>query len=142
MIRIFLPKFFLLLVLASVICKVPTVLADDITKESIQAYYLALENHNVVKLEKYYANDIIYEDIATGDIIKGRAKTVEFVKAFLKSSPGVKVKATNIIFDTGLASVEWLMSAGSGADAWSVRGATVIEYENSVITRISDYWNN
>lgn len=142
MIRVFSASRFLLFTLLAFGLNVQAAEGQKLTKTDVQAYYQALEDHQMTKLEKFYASNIVYEDVATGDVVKGRKQARIFVKSFLESSPGLKVKASHIIVDESSAAVEWLMSGGSGKDAWSVRGASVIEHKNGLMTRISDYWNN
>ncbi|MEH6442679.1 MAG: nuclear transport factor 2 family protein [Oceanospirillaceae bacterium] len=142
MYRVFLSRYLLLLTLLPAAFNAYAVNNQELTKAAVKVYYSALENHDIAKLGSYYAQDITYEDIATGEVIKGRDQALEYVKSFLESSPGLKVKATQVVFDADSASVEWVMSAGSGKDAWSVRGASVINHKNGLMTRVSDYWNN
>ena len=89
-----------------------------------------------------YRDDIIYEDIATGDRETGRKNVSAFVDNFLKGTPDVVIKPTSIVLEENLASVEWVMSAGTGANAWSTRGVAIIEYKDGLMYRVTDYWNN
>ncbi len=116
--------------------------AESPRKEAIRAYYQALSSNDMKTIVNSYSENITYEDIATGDKVTGRKDAGAFVESFLKGTPGVSIKPSNIIVDGDQASVEWLMSAGKGKDAWSIRGVAIIVYKNGLMSRVSDYWNN
>ena len=42
---------------------------------------------------------------------------------------------------SGRAAVEWVMSGGTGEEAWSVRGVCVLETREGKISRATDYWD-
>jgi len=115
--------------------------AAEIDEARIKAYYAAWSGGNLDTLMGYFAPNAVYEDVATGDLSTGTDAIRAFAKKFLEATPGVKVEPTSILIGTESAAVEWTMSAGAGAEAWSVRGVAMLKHEGGQITRATDYWN-
>ena len=115
--------------------------AAEIDEARIKAYYAAWSGGNLDTLMGYFAPNAVYEDVATGDLSTGTDAIRAFAKKFLEATPGVKVEPTSILIGTESAAVEWTMSAGTGAEAWSVRGVAMLKHEGGQITRATDYWN-
>ncbi|PVZ68811.1 nuclear transport factor 2 family protein [Pelagibaculum spongiae] len=114
----------------------------SLTSADVSRYYQALSTHQIDLVGSFYDQNITYEDVATGESTKGNAAAIAFVKKFLEATPGVKVETQKVVVAANFATVEWLMSAGKGKNAWNVRGVSVIEHSNGKMTRVSDYWNN
>jgi steroid delta-isomerase-like uncharacterized protein len=115
--------------------------ADELTETRLEAYYAAWNSGKVEEVMSFFAPDVVYEDVATGDLAKGTEAVRAFAKKFLEGTPGVQVKPTSMLIGPASAAVEWTMSAGTGEEAWSVRGAAVLQHANGLITRATDYWN-
>lgn len=115
--------------------------AAELTERDIRNYYQAWSDGDVDALMAYFAETIVYEDVATGDLARGRDEVRKFAATFLAETPGVKVTPTRVLVGKDGAAVEWTMGAGEGDDAWSVRGACMLEHANGRITRATDYWN-
>jgi limonene-1,2-epoxide hydrolase len=116
--------------------------AVELTEEKIRAYYAAWTEGNLENLMSYFTADAVYEDVATGDLSTGKEKVRAFAKKFLDGTPGVKVEPTSILVGKDSAAVEWTMSAGTGDEAWSVRGVAILKHRDGQITRATDYWNS
>ena len=112
-----------------------------IDEAAVEAYYAAWSNHDIKTVVGYFTEDCIYEDVATGDLAQGHDELRAFAKKFLDDTPGVKVVPQSITIGKKRAAVEWLMSGGSGADAWSVRGVAILEIKDGLFSRATDYWN-
>lgn len=124
----------------SIVCV--CVSAADLTEDRVRAYYAAWSSGEVDELMTYFAPDVVYEDVATGELAKGPDEVRAFASKFLAGSPGVKVQPTSILLGERAAAVEWTMGAGSGADAWTVRGVTVLQHRDGQIARATDYWDS
>ncbi|HJP35782.1 MAG TPA: nuclear transport factor 2 family protein [Gammaproteobacteria bacterium] len=134
----------LVLALASVLiaCNgVASATAAEITEETIETYYAAWSNHDVDAVMAYFTDDCVYEDVATGDLATGEKEIRAFAKKFLDGTPDVKVTPASITIGGARAAVEWIMSAGSGDEAWSVRGVAILVLRDGRISRATDYWD-
>ena len=115
--------------------------AGELTEERVRAYYAAWSSGNVNEVMTFFTPDVVYEDVATGELAKGAAEVRGFATKFLSESPGVKVEPTSILVGEHSAAVEWTMGAGTGKDAWTVRGVAVLEHRRGQIARATDYWD-
>ncbi len=116
--------------------------AAELTADDIRAYYGAWSEGNLDKVMGYFTADAVYEDVATGDLATGKDAVRAFAKKFLDNTPGVRVDPTSVLVGDASAAVEWTMSAGTGSEAWSVRGVAIIEHSGGRITKATDYWNS
>ncbi len=115
--------------------------AAELGEDRVRAYYAAWSSGKVEEVMPYFTSDVVYEDVATGDLAKGPDEVRAFASKFLSSTPGVKIEPTRILIGDRTAAVEWTMSAGSGTDAWSVRGVAILEHRDGQIARATDYWD-
>lgn len=136
------PKTTLSRVLALMLAMVATCAsAGELTEQRVRAYYAAWSSGNVNEVMTFFTPDVVYEDVATGELAKGAAEVRGFAAKFLSESSGVKVEPTSILVGEHSAAVEWTMGAGTGKDAWTVRGVAVLEHRKGQITRATDYWD-
>lgn len=116
--------------------------AAELDEARVRAYYTAWTSANVDALMTYFTPDTVYEDVATGELARGAAEVRAFATKFLQSSPGVSVEPTSILVGAHSAAVEWTMKAGTGKDAWEVRGVAILQHHDGQITRATDYWDS
>ncbi len=115
--------------------------ANALTKDSIKAYYTAWSSGDVAYIMNVFSEDIIYEDVATGERSTGQTQVRVFSEQFLQENPGIRIEPTSILVGASRIAVEWTMSAGKGAEFWQVRGAAIMKYSDGKITHVTDYWN-
>lgn len=115
--------------------------AGELTENRVRAYYAAWSSGNVNEVMTFYTPDVAYEDVATGELAKGAAEVRGFAVKFLEGSPGVKVEPTSVLIGERFAAIEWTMGAGTGKDAWTVRGVAILEHRDGQIARATDYWD-
>lgn len=115
--------------------------AAELTEQTLRAYYAAWSSGKVDSVMGYFGPGIVYEDVATGELADGPDAVRAFAQKFLDGTPGVKVQPSSILIGPTSAAVEWTMSAGTGAEAWRVRGAAILQHADGRITRATDYWN-
>ena len=89
----------------------------------------------------YFSTDIVYEDVPKAEIAKGPAEVKAFVEKFFTDFAGARLAVSSVTVGETGAAAEWIISGGSGEDAWSVRGASVMEHAEGKISRVTDYWD-
>lgn len=118
------------------------VAAAELSEARLRAYYAAWSSGKVEEVMSYFAPDTVYEDVATGELATGTTEVRAFATKFLQSSPGVTVEPTSILIGDHAAAVEWTMKAGTGKDAWSARGAAILQHRDGQIVRATNYWDS
>ncbi|MBK6656915.1 MAG: nuclear transport factor 2 family protein [Proteobacteria bacterium] len=126
----------------SLLANAPFAAATGLTDARVRAYYAAWSSGKVDEVMTYFAPNTVYEDVATGELATGTAEVHAFATKFLQSSPGVSVEPTSILVGEHSAAVEWTMKAGTGKEAWSVRGVAILQHRDGQILRATDYWDS
>lgn len=116
--------------------------AGELSEGDLNVYFEAWSAGDVDKIMANFGNEIVYEDVTTGDLSISREEVRAFVRKFLDATPGVKLVPSNMVITNSKAAIEWTMSAGSGDDAWQVRGVSIMQHKNGEIIRVTDYWND
>lgn len=116
--------------------------AGELGEGDINRYFEAWSASDVDKIMSYFGDGIVYEDVTTEELSTGGKEVRAFTQKFLNSTPGVKLIPNNIIISNNKAAIEWVMSAGTGDEAWEIRGVSIMQHENGKITRVTDYWND
>ena len=115
--------------------------ADTITEASVESYYAAWTKGDVDAVMGYFTDDIVYADVATGARSSGTAEVRAFVQKFVDNYAGVKLSAASVTIGKSSAAVEWVMSGGSGEEAWSIPGVCVFKIVDGRFSSATDYWN-
>ena len=115
--------------------------AEEMTADAMRAYYAAWSSGDVDAIMAYYTDEIVYADVATGARASGTQDVRAFAQKFVDENPGVKLTTASITIAESSAAVEWVMSGGTGADAWSVPGVCVFKLDGGRISSATDYWN-
>ena len=113
----------------------------EINKANIETYYEAWTQGDVDTIMGYFTDDIVYEDVATGALNTGAEAVRGFAQGFADKYKGVSLVPASVVIGHGGAAVEWVMSGGTGEEAWSVRGVCVLETRKGKISRATDYWD-
>ncbi len=116
--------------------------AAELSETRLRAYYSAWSSGDVEGVMSYFTPATVYEDVATGELATGTAEVRAFATKFLESSPGVSVEPTSILIGERSAADEWTMKAGTGKEAWSVRGVAILQHRDGQIVRATDYWDS
>jgi steroid delta-isomerase-like uncharacterized protein len=106
--------------------------------------------HDTGKVDLVFAADGVYEDVALGEVKRGRAEIKTFLRENFVAVPDFKVELTRA-FSTGDRAVcEWVMSGTHTGDytdlpatgkSFSVRGASVVLVEGGRIKHWTDYYD-
>lgn len=118
-----------------------TATAADVNEDWMRAYYAAWTKGDVDAVMGHFSKEIVYADVATGDRAAGTQEVRAFVQKFVDTNPGVELTTASITIAKSSAAVEWVMSGGSGDEAWSVPGVCIFQLDNGRISRATDYWN-
>jgi steroid delta-isomerase-like uncharacterized protein len=106
----------------------------------------AWSTHDPDKLIQFYTDDVVYEDVAYGELNHGRAELRKFAAEFFEEVPDLKLEVVGSSTYQGRGFVEWVLS---GTDKgiyktgkkFSVRGASVFETRAGKCSSNKDYYN-
>lgn len=106
----------------------------------------AWSTHDPDKLIQFYTDDVVYEDVAYGEVNHGKAELRKFAADFFEAVPDLKLEVVSSSTHNDRGYVEWVFS---GTDKgiyktgkkFSVRGASVFEMRGGKCSSNKDYYN-
>ncbi len=110
----------------------------------------AWSSHDVEKVVSLFTEDCVYEDVTLGVVNRGTTELETFARATFEAFPDFKIQLTSSFVAGNWAGAEWAMSATHKGNLpglpatgkrFSIRGATIYEFQGNKIRRNSDYWD-
>jgi len=111
-----------------------------------------LNSHDVDKFTSLFAENSIYEEVASGRSYKKREKIAIYIGSTISGIPDTNFETVNILANDSLAVIEWIWK-GTNSVGWAdmglpatnkyfeLRGLSIMVIKNGLITRNSDYWD-
>ena len=111
-----------------------------------------LNSHDVNKFTSLFAEQCLYEEIASGRSYTNRDKISVYIGSTISGIPDTKFETVNILAYDSIAVVEWIWK-GTNSVGWTdigipatnkyfeLRGISIMLIENGLIKRNSDYWD-
>jgi len=124
----------------------------QINKTIAKSFIETLNSHDINKFTELFAENGIYEEIASGRSYRTREKIAIYIGSTISGIPDTKFETINILATDSLAVVEWIWK-GTNSVGWAemglpatnkyfeLRGLSIMVIENGLITRNSDYWD-
>ncbi len=112
----------------------------------------AWSKHDVDKIISLFVDDCLYEEVASGRKFTSKKAIAGYAKSTLSGVPDTDIETVSVIASDHLAMVEWIWK-GTNTVGWpsmgipatnkyfEVRGTSVMNIENKLIKRNSDYWD-
>jgi len=111
-----------------------------------------LNSHDVDKFTSLFAENCIYEEVASGRSYKTREKIAIYIGSTISGIPDTKFETINILANDSVAVIEWIWK-GTNTVGWTdmglpatnkyfeLKGTSLMIIKNGFITRNSDYWD-
>ena len=121
-------------------------------KSIARQFMEAWNNHDSVKVASFFTENFKYEDLAFNFELSANKDTLtNFVHTAILAIPDSRFEITSITANDSMAVVEWIWK-GTVPKVWfpndsitknsfSVRGVSVMEIQNGLIKRNTDYYN-
>ncbi len=106
----------------------------------------AWNSHDAEKMLPLFTGDVVYEDVAFGEVSHGREEVRKFFQAEIAAVPDLELKLLRSHISDGHGTIEWTFS-GTDKDVFktgkkfSVRGVSVIELRDGKISRNLDFYD-
>ena len=133
---------FTMLLLPSVAAKS----ADDHDSSIAEKWVAGWNSHDADKLVSAFTSDVVYEDVAFGEVSHGAAELRKFAASEFAAVPDLSIKLLHSYVHDGHGMIEWSFS-GTDKDIFktgkkfSVRGASVIDVRGGKISRSLDFYD-
>ena len=111
-----------------------------------EKWIAAWNSHNPDKMFSLFTDDIVYEDVAFGEVSHGSAELRKFAASEFEGVPDLELKLLRADIHGGHGTIEWMFS---GTDKgvfktgkeFSVRGVSVIDMRDGKISRNLDFYD-
>jgi len=115
---------------------------------AVAAKWIAAWNsHNPDKMLSLFTDDIVYEDVAFGEVSHGSTELRKFAASEFEGVPDLELKLLRANIHDGHGTIEWIFS-GTDKDVFktgkkfSVRGVSVIDMRDDKIFRNLDFYDS
>ena len=116
-------------------------IATALEESAVRDYFAGWDTADITKVMSYFSADIVYEDVPKAEIAKGTSEVKVFIGKFFTDFAGARLAVESVTVGESGAAAEWTISGGSGEEAWSLRGASVMKHKNGKISKVTDYWD-
>jgi steroid delta-isomerase-like uncharacterized protein len=111
-----------------------------------EKWIAAWNSHDPDKMLALFTDDVVYEDVAFGEVSHGKAELRKFFLSEIEGVPDLELKLERADIRGGHGTIEWTFS---GTDKgvyktgkrFSVRGISVIDLRGGKISRNVDYYD-
>jgi steroid delta-isomerase-like uncharacterized protein len=124
-------------------------MATDVER-MLEDYLAAWNSHDAEKIASFFTDDGVHEDVAIGEVNRGKEQLKAFASYTFTTFPDFKLERTSSFVAGDWRGSEWIMSGTHTGDipgipttgkSFSIRGASISELREGKIRRNSDYWN-
>ncbi len=109
-----------------------------------------LSSHDADRFLSLFTDDCVYEDVAFGVVNRVKRELRTFIEGIFGAFPDFRIDLKSHFVAGEWAAMEWVMTGTHEGDLagmpathkrFSIRGASVVEFNSAQIKRISDYWD-
>jgi steroid delta-isomerase-like uncharacterized protein len=109
-----------------------------------------LSAHELDGLVQLFTDDVIYEDVTLGVVNRGKEALRTFAARFITVFPDVTLELSLTFATATRGGAEWVMRGTHSVDlpevrargkCMELRGASILEFAEGKIQRVSDYWD-
>lgn len=114
-------------------------------------YTAAWNSHDIERILSFFTDDVVYEDVALGMVMRGKKELEDFISSMLVDFPDFKFETKSGFNTIDRSAGEWVMTGTfahscipgvpATGKSFSLRGASIIEFRGGKIGRNTDYWN-
>ncbi len=116
--------------------------AQDINT-TLDAYMSAWNAHDKKRIESFYADDVVWYDLAYDSTLKGKTTVSKAIlKAFLVSTPDMYwVKSGDIFNSHDTIIYEWIYGGTSKGERFEIKGISTTTFKDGKIITQKDYYD-
>lgn len=116
----------------------------------VRQLFLTWSDHDVSRLETLFADDGVYEDVPPQKVYRGQNEIKGFMSAIWTWAPDIAFTLNSVVQMGDTVVTEWTMHGTqtgpiggipASGESFSVRGASVVKFDEGKIVRHSDYYD-
>lgn len=124
-------------------------------RKVVDELYAAWSLHEPDRVDAILTDDAVYEDVASGQIRRGKSEIKDLIRAAFTFAPDFRVTLVSFSFTGDAATTEWIIEGTqSGAAqvgptgelaatdrAFRLRGASILKFQHGRIAQVRDYYD-
>ena len=116
----------------------------------VDELYAAWSLHQPEKIDAIFADDAVYEDVAAGEVHRGREEIKELLRAAYAWAPDFRVTMTSLLVCEDSVATEWISEGiqtgplgdlPASGNSFRLRGASILTFRDGKIATVTDYYD-
>jgi steroid delta-isomerase-like uncharacterized protein len=119
-------------------------------RQLVDELYTAWSLHQPERIDAIFTDDGVYEDVAGGQIHRGKEEIKQLLRAAFSWAPDFRVTMVSLIVGENAAATEWVSEGiqtgplgelPASGNSFRVRGASTLAFRDGKIARVTDYYD-
>ena len=124
--------------------------SPDQIRRLVHELYTAWSLHQPERIDLIFTDDAVYEDVAGGQIIRGKEAIKQLLRAAYAWAPDFRVAMKSLIVADNTAAKEWVSEGiqtgpigelPASGNSFQLRGASILNFQNGKIAKVTDYYD-
>jgi len=129
---------------------VTTSTSPDQIRRLVHELYTAWSLHQPERIDLIFTDDAVYEDVAGGQIVRGKEAIKQLLRAAYAWAPDFRVAMKSLIVTDDTAATEWVSEGiqtgpigelPASGNSFQLRGASILNFQNGKIAKVTDYYD-
>jgi steroid delta-isomerase-like uncharacterized protein len=129
---------------------VTTSTSPDQIRRLVHELYTAWSLHQPERIDLIFTDDAVYEDVAGGQIVRGKEAIKQLLRAAYAWAPDFRVAMKSLIVADDIAATEWVSEGiqtgpigelPASGNSFQLRGASILNFQNGKIAKVTDYYD-
>jgi steroid delta-isomerase-like uncharacterized protein len=124
--------------------------APEEIRRLVQELYAAWSLHQLEKIDAIFTSDAAYEDVAAGQVHRGKEEIKQCLRAAYAWAPDFRVTMKSLIVADDCAATEWLSEGiqtgpigdlPASGNSFRLHGASILTFRDGKIATVTDYYD-
>ena len=124
--------------------------SSDQIRPLVHELYTAWSLHQPERIDLIFTDDAVYEDVAGGQIVRGKEAIKQLLRAAYAWAPDFRVTLKSLIVADDTAATEWVIEGiqtgpigdlPASGNSFHLRGASILSFQNGKIAKVTDYYD-
>jgi len=124
--------------------------SPDQIRRLVHELYTAWSLHQPERIDLIFTDDAVYEDVAGGQIVRGKEAIKQLLRAAYAWAPDFRVAMKSLIVADDTAAAEWVSEGiqtgpigelPASGNSFQLRGASILNFQNGKIAKVTDYYD-
>lgn len=127
-----------------------SVTSPDQIRRLVNELYDAWALHQPERIDAIFTDDGIYEDVAGGQIVRGKEAIKQLLRSAFTWAPDFRVTMKSFVITENSAATEWVSEGiqtgpignlPASGNSFRLRGASILGFRDGKIAKVTDYYD-